>query len=369
MLVDVEASWWDATVSHHPIDLLAEQARIRMTPPVAAYVESAAGTGLTHRRNVAAFERYALVPAVGVDVSSIDLSTTVPGMDLAHPVVLAPTALHEMYHPGGEAATARAAAATDSLLVLSSDASQTVESSATHLPHGWWAQLGLWNDRQRVRDYAARVEAAGATALVLTLDSPVGGLRYHQRRFMEDLPPGVVRANFTGPADDPDRFRRMQPGVADPSVTWRVIEEFAASTDLPVLGKGIMRGRDAAQAVDAGLAGVIVSNHGGRSLDASVATLEVLPEVVAAVSGRVPVLVDGGVRRGTDVLTALALGARAVLIGRPYVWGLAVDGEAGVRMVVETLVEELRVAMAMCGVTSVRDVPADAVRRRAVDEI
>ena len=174
----------------------------------------------------------------------------------------------------------------------------------------------------------------------------------------------MTRANVvgTGPAHDPDLYRHMAPGVIDPGAAWPAIEELVGSTPLPVIGKGIMRARDASRAVGAGLAAVAVSNHGGRSLDNAVPTLEMVPEVVQAVAGRVPVLVDGGVRRGSDVLTALALGARAVMVGRPYVWGLAADGQAGVRTVVETLVHELRACMALCGVTSVTEVPPDVIR-------
>lgn len=333
---------------------------------MAAYVDSAAGDGRTHVENLAEFRRYGLVPRVGIDVSEIDTRTRLPGVDLAHPVLLAPTALQELYHPEGEAATARAAAETGTLLVLSSDASQTIESSAARLAHGFYAQLGPWRDRGLLRDYTRRAEAAGARALMLTLDGAVSGPRYHQWRFLEDLPARVSRANIASAAlqADPDLYRRMAPAVTDPAATWSTIEEIVASTPLPVLGKGIMCAPDARRAVDAGLAGVVVSNHGGRNLDDGVSTIEMLPEVVAAVDGRIPVLVDGGVRRGSHVLVALAMGARAVLVGRPYVWGLAVEGAAGVRSVVESLVHELRVSMALCGVTSASDVPADTVRRR-----
>lgn len=354
-------------MDHHPLDLLAGQALLRLPPGASAYLSGAAGDGATDRGNCEEFRRYALLPRVGVDVSSIDTSTELPGIDLTHPVVLAPTALHELYHPDGEAATARAATDTASLLVLSSDASQTLESSAQHLPHGFYAQLAPWKDRGLVREYMRRAENAGARALVLTLDSAASGLRYRQQRFLKDLPTGVFRANLssaTGDAPPDDMYRRMVPAYIDPSVTWSTVEELAGSTSLPVIGKGIVRAQDAADAVRAGLAGVSVSNHGGRNLDNAISTLEALPAVVTAVAGRVPVLLDGGVRRGSDVLTALALGARAVMVGRPHIWGLAADGEAGVRTVVETLVNELRVSMALCGVTSVRDVPRDTVRER-----
>jgi 4-hydroxymandelate oxidase len=352
-------------VTHHPIDLLAEQARLRLPAPVAAYVDGAAGDGATLRRNREAFGRYRLVPAVGVDVSVVDTRTELPGVELAHPIVLAPTALHELYHPEGESATARAAAAGAALLVLSSDASQTMESTAAYLPEGFYAQLAPWRDRGLVHEYVRRAEDAGARALVLTLDSAVSGLRYEQQRLLPRIPGHVSRANLAprGDGREADAFRAMVPGYIDAAFDWAAIEQFAAATPLPVIGKGIVRGDDAARAVDVGLAAVAVSNHGGRNLDDSVATLEMLPEVVSAVGGRVPVLLDGGIRRGSDVLTALALGARAVMVGRPYVWGLAADGEAGVRSVVSTLVAELRVCMALCGVTSVRAVPAEVVRR------
>ena len=346
-------------VPHHPLDLLAEQGRLRLPPPVAEFVAGAAGDGLTDRRNAAAFRRYALLPAVGVDVAEIDTRAALPGVELPHPVVLAPTALHQLYHPDGEAATARAAAETGALLVLSSDASQPLESSAAHLSHGFYVQLAPWRDKGLVRDFVRRAEEAGAAGLVLTLDSAVGGARYRQERYLPELPAHVSRANLE-PAGV--AYREMVPAFIDPSATWDTVEELVGSTRLPVIGKGIMRARDAARGVEAGLAGIAVSNHGGRNLDNAIATLDMLPEVVGAVAGRVPVLVDGGVRRGSDVLTALALGARAVMVGRPYVWGLAAEGTSGVRTVVETLVRELRVAMALCGVTSVAEVPRDTVR-------
>jgi 4-hydroxymandelate oxidase len=234
-----------------------------------------------------------------------------------------------------------------------------MEHTAAHLPGGFYVQLGPWRDPHRLREFIARAEAAGARAFVLTLDSAVAGPRYHQRRYLHELPSTVTRANFTSTAT----MRELAPDVIDPATTWETIAQLVESTRLPVLGKGIMRSADAARAVQAGLAGVIVSNHGGRNLDAAIPTLDVLPEVVAAVAGAVPVLVEGGVRRGTDVLVALAQGAAAVLVGRPYLWGLAADGAAGVQAVVETMVDELRTAMALCGVTSARAVPVDVVRR------
>jgi 4-hydroxymandelate oxidase len=294
------------------------------------------------------------------------------------PVMVAPTAFHRMACDEGELATVRAAGAHDTIMILSTLSTTAVEDVCAAATGPVWFQLYVYTDRDATRALVERAEAAGAQALVLTVDGQVWGRRERDERNGFQLPEGLTIKNLGGlrggaagdGASDGDTFPAVEgSGLAayvneqfDKQLSWRDLDWLAGLTNLPVLVKGVLRGDDGARAVEHGAAGVVVSNHGGRQLDTVPATIEVLPEVVEAVDGRVPVLIDGGIRRGTDVVKALCLGADAACMGRPMLWGLAADGQDGAEHVLTLLREEIDLAMALCGVTSVDALTPDLVR-------
>ncbi|MSQ29456.1 MAG: alpha-hydroxy-acid oxidizing protein [Dehalococcoidia bacterium] len=352
-----------------PINLAEIEARAlgRLTPMARDYYMSGATDEVTLRWNREAYERIALRPRALVDVSARDLSTRVLGRRHAWPVIVAPMAFQRLAHPDGEAAVARAAAAEDVTMTLSTFSTTTVEDVAAAAPGATrWFQLYAFRDRRLTQELVARAEAAGCEALVLTVDAPLLGRRERDARNRFALPEGLIAANLTDvlpsiASDGSDSgLAQFFATQLDPSLTWADLEALVTSTRLPVLVKGVLRADDAASAIEAGARGVIVSNHGGRQLDTATATVDALPDVVEAVAGRVSVLVDGGVRRGTDILKALALGADAVLLGRPILWGL-VDGESGVRQVLQLLRAEFDLAMALAGCASRAAVTRDLV--------
>ncbi|HSD73644.1 MAG TPA: alpha-hydroxy acid oxidase, partial [Steroidobacteraceae bacterium] len=282
---------------------------------------------------------------------------------LSMPIVVAPTACHELAHPDGELATARAAGGAGTLMIISTLASFAMEDVSREATGPLWFQLYIYRDRGVTRELIRRAEAAGCRAIVLTVDAPVGGMRERDVRNEFRLPEGIVMRNllsagrsFAGLDDGGGSAADYINAMFDPSISWKDLDWLAAQTKLPVLVKGVVRADDAVCAREHGAQGVVVSNHGGRQLDTSPATIDVLESITTAVDGRIEVLIDGGVRRGTDVLKALALGARAVLIGRPVLWGLAVDGEHGVRNVLDILRRELDVAMALAGCGNVEEI-------------
>ncbi|HLY31368.1 MAG TPA: alpha-hydroxy acid oxidase, partial [Ktedonobacterales bacterium] len=324
------------------------------------YYRSGSDDEVTLRANRAAFDRWRFRPRVLVDVSAIDTSTTVLGVPVRMPILVAPTAYHCMANEEGECATARGAGAAGTLMTLSTLATRNIEDVARVATGPLWFQLYVSKDRSVSEGLVRRVEANGYRGLVLTVDTPRLGNRDRDRRNGFALPSHLHMAHFTDDANQTDVETRTSikgtSGLArhvqalfDASLTWEAVDWLRSITKLPVLLKGILTGEDADLAVQHGVQGIIVSNHGGRQLDGSLATLDALPEVVAAVNGRVEVILDGGVRRGTDVLKALALGARAVQVGRPILWGLAARGEAGVTHVLEILRDELELAMAIAG--------------------
>ena len=340
----------------------------RLSTMALDYFRGGAGDEITLRENRAAYERLRLLPRVLVDVSQRDLRTTVLGTPMAFPVIVAPTAFQRLAHPEGEVATARGAGAAGVVMTLSSLATASIEQVAAAADDLLWFQLYVYRDREVTRDLVQRAEAAGARALVLTVDAPLLGRRERDVRNRFALPPGLTVANLTGAGLGALTAAGAESGLAayftsrlDASLTWRDVDWLRGITRLPVIVKGVHRPDDARLAVEHGVAGVIVSNHGARQLDTVPAGIEMLPPIVEAVAGRVEVLVDGGVRRGTDVVKALALGARAVLVGRPIIWGLAVDGEAGVRRVLEMLRGELDLALALCGCPDVASVDRSLV--------
>lgn len=347
------------------------QARERLPAMVWAYYAGGADDELTLAANARDWERLRLRYRVLVDVSELRLGTTVLGQAVSLPILSAPCAANNLAHPEGELAVARAVAAAGSLQIVSTLATRSLEEIAATGPAPRWFQLYVYRDRGVTRDLIARVERAGYQALCLTVDAPRLGRREREIRSGFHLPPGQRLANLAPYAagaeltatEGASALARYVESLWDPSLDWSTIAWLREQTRLPILVKGLVTAEDARLAVEHGVAGIVVSNHGGRQLDGAVTGCEALPEVVAAVAGRCEVLVDGGIRRGTDVLKALALGARAVLVGRPYLWALAVDGEVGVSRMFELLREELRLAMTLAGVTSAEQVPRELVVR------
>jgi 4-hydroxymandelate oxidase len=319
------------------------------------YISGGAGDEHTLRWNSEAFNHIRLRPRVLCDVSRLDTRITLFGRELPFPILLAPTGYHRLVHPEGELATAQGAGAAHALMVVSTMANTSVEEIAAAASGPLWFQLYVQPDRGFTRNLVQRAEAAKCEALVVTVDTPVLGLRHRETRSKFALPAGIERPNLKGlPAaittsDHRPREGEIYCAVIDPTLSWKEIDWLLSFARVPVLLKGVMTGEDAELAVKAGVSGLIVSNHGGRNLDTLPATVDALPEVVAQVAGRVPVLMDGGVRRGTDVLKALALGAAAVLIGRPYLYGLGLGGAEGVSRVVNLLRCEFEMAMALTG--------------------
>ncbi|MEY3479569.1 MAG: hypothetical protein RIQ71_344 [Verrucomicrobiota bacterium] len=345
-----------------PVNLaeFEQAARERLAREAYEYYAGGANDEVTLRRNRTAYEEIALHYPVLRDVSARDTSTTVLGEKISFPVMVAPTAFHRMACADGECAAARAAGRAGTVMVVSTLSTTTIEDVAAAAAGPLWFQLYIYKDRGATADLIRRAEAAGCRALVLTVDAQVWGRREADVRNNFKLPDGLTVANLAEHAKE--MFPAGIPGsglaayiaqMLDPSLSWKDLAWLRAQTKLPILLKGIVREDDARLALEHGAAGVIVSNHGGRQLDTSPATVEVLPRIVDAVSGKIPVLVDGGIRRGTDVVKALALGAQAAMIGRPVLWGLATDGEEGALRVLEMIKAEFDLAMALCGARNI----------------
>lgn len=339
-----------------------------------AYFYGGAGDELTLHTNSYAWSTLKLQPRVLQPLAGGHTRTQLLGKTLAHPIFLAPVAYQRMAHPDGELATAHAAAALGAGMVLSTQSSTSLESvadamfsadnSTTRSP--LWFQLYMLHNRGFTQDLVQRAEAAGYEALVVTVDAPTQGYRDRERRANFKLPLGVSAVNLAGLQDA--QTASLKPGQSAlfdgllmTAPTWADIEWLQSVTRLPIILKGILHEDDARQAHNMGLAGIVVSNHGGRTLDTAVATADVLPRIAQKLAGDLPILVDGGIRRGTDVLKAIALGATAVMIGRPYVYGLANAGAVGVAHVLRLLRDELEVAMALCGCSTLSQVNSKVI--------
>ncbi|MDB4968225.1 MAG: (S)-2-hydroxy-acid oxidase [Myxococcales bacterium] len=345
-------------------------ARARLEPMTWDYYRSGADGETTLRENRRAYGRWQIWPRVLVDVSERPLATTVLGTPVSMPVLVAPTAYQRLAHDDGERATARAAAAAGTVMCVSTLATVALEDVAAAAPGApRWFQLYVHKDRALTQRLVERAAAAGYQAIVITVDTPLLGRRVADERNGFALPAHLTMANLADAAllaarSDGSSLNSYFAARHDAAFGWRDLAWLRALSPLPLVIKGVLRADDAVRAVDAGCAAVVVSNHGGRQLDGAPATLEALPEVAAAVAGRAEVYVDGGVRWGSDVLKALALGARAVMLGRPVLWGLAVDGEGGVRRVLEIVREELSRAMALSGCATLASIDRDLVRPR-----
>jgi 4-hydroxymandelate oxidase len=319
------------------------------------------------RENIAGFDRWRLLYRVLSDVSHRDLSTTVLGHPVSFPILVAPTAMQKMAHPDGEVATARAAAEVGTVMCASTLSNCSMEEIAEASTGPKWFQLYVYRDRGVTKELVDRAVAAGYHGLVLTVDTPLAGRRWRDIKNGFQMPAGLLFGNLEGHGKKEEMPAGKGSGIGnylaqnlDPSLGWKDLDWLCQQSGLPVLVKGVVHPEDASTAVEHGAAAVIVSNHGGRNLDSAPATIRALPDVVKAVNGRAEVLMDGGVRWGTDIIKALALGARAVMVGRPIVWGLSVAGESGVRQVLQGLRGDLDESLAMMGCPSVRKLgPAD----------
>jgi isopentenyl diphosphate isomerase/L-lactate dehydrogenase-like FMN-dependent dehydrogenase len=342
-----------------------EREAARMLDPGAfGYFAGGTGDEFTLRDNVEAFSRWQLRPRVLVDVSEVTTATTVLGREVSMPLLVAPTAFQRLAHPDGELATAGAAAATGTVMCQSTLSSVTPGELAAAAPDArLWFQLYWSRDRGFTSDLLARVVEAGFEAVVFTVDFPAAGRRERDLRAAFTLPDDLATPNIPASLQRQD-FHAALGQIVDTTLTWRDLEWLRETCSLPVLLKGILSAEDALLAAEHGAAGVIVSNHGGRQLDGVSASLDALPEVVEAVGGRLEVLMDGGVRRGTDVLKALALGARAALVGRSVIWGLAVGGQEGARDVLELLRAEVALGLTLLGCRSPGEVTRAHVKSK-----
>lgn len=343
-----------------------DAARTRLSAEAYDYYRSGALGEWTLAENVRAWERWSFARRALVDVSTIDLTTTVLGTPVTLPVLVAPTAFHRLATPDGEVATARAAREVGTVMVNSTLSTVPLEDVAATGVAGWF-QLYVFTDRGLTTDLVERAAAAGFTALVPTVDAPTIGIRYADQRNRFVLPDGMelanVAARLSSSGGGAGSGLRAFSAQFDQSLTWGDLEWLVGLSGLPVVPKGIMNAADARRAVDAGAGGVVVSNHGGRQLDGDPATADVLAEVVDAVGNEVEVYVDGGIRRGTDVVRAVALGARAVLVGRGVLWALAAGGQAGVERMLGLLGDEIADALGQLGVTSVGALDRSSLRR------
>ncbi|XP_072032432.1 2-Hydroxyacid oxidase 1-like [Amphiura filiformis] len=332
----------------------------------------------TLQDNKEAFKRFRLRPRLMRDVSNRDMSTTILGHHLPHPIAIGPSSFHKMAHPDGEIATVKGAAMTSTPMCVAGsgsnvtleDLAEAVKDSTTPL----WIQFYIYKDRQINERLIKRAEKAGYEALFVTVDLPCIGKRRSDIRNQFNMPSNLGFANIAGELESQQLYTKGKGSglenfintQIDPSVTWEDIKWLRRITKLPIVLKGILTAEDARETVKYGVNGILVSNHGGRQLDGVLATIDVLSEVVEAVrESNVEVYLDGGVRKGTDILKALALGAKAVFIARPVIWGLACNGQEGVKRVLDILKDELSLAMALSGCTSIEDISRDILQRQS----
>ena len=351
-------------VNIYDFELLAKE---KLSQTAYDYYSSGANDEITLRENCDAYIRIFLKYRVLVDVDQRDLSTEVLGQKISMPVMIAPTAFHKMAHSEGEVAVAKAATKADTIMILSTLSNSSIEEVVKVSKGNIWFQLYVFKDREVTKKLVKRAEDAGCKALVLTVDAPVLGLRERDVRNKFNLPDGFTVKNLE-PFYKEKLSLNHDSGIAgyfaenlDPSLSWKDVDWLKSITKLPLIIKGIACKEDALLAVQYGADGIVISNHGGRQLDTCRSTIDVLPEVANAVQGKTEIFIDGGIRRGTDIIKAIALGAKAVLIGRPAIWGLAYDGENGVCSVLEILKKEFDLAMALCGCVSVTKITKDLI--------
>ncbi|KNA06075.1 hypothetical protein SOVF_184480 [Spinacia oleracea] len=354
-------------MASEPVNVNEYQELARRALPKMYYDFYAAGAEDEHtlRENVKAFSRISICPRILIDVRQIDLSTSILGHHISAPILIAPTAYHKLAHSEGEIATAKAAAACKTIMVLSFSSNSTLEEVSASCNAVRFFQLYVFKNRQLSAWLVQRAEKSGYKAIVLTVDTPKLGRREADIKNKMIAPQVKNLEGFMSTEVVNDKGSGPQAfanSYYDSSFSWKDLNWLKSITKLPILIKGVLTHEDATRAVELGVDGIIVSNHGARQLDYAPATISVLEEVVHAVGGKVPVLLDGGVRRGTDIFKALALGARAVLIGRPVIYGLAAKGENGVKQVIGMLKDELELTLALTGCSSIKDITRNHVR-------
>ncbi|MBM76752.1 MAG: alpha-hydroxy-acid oxidizing enzyme [Proteobacteria bacterium] len=353
------------------LDDIEQEALNNLDPQTLAYYASGADDEQTLSKNTEAWRELWLRPRAFVDVSTVDLSTTVLGQSIEHPIMVPPMAFQQLAHPQGEAALASAAGAHGTVYCLSTISNIPMEQVVKSTSGPVWFQLYVDRDRCRAHRLIDRAAESGCTALVVTVDTPLLGHRERDVRLGFRMPAHLKLPNLPNDGHEltladvepTSALARFATKSLDPSLSWSDLESFAKRSSLPIVAKGILRGDDAQKAIDHGAQAVIVSNHGGRQLDTAIPTAWALPEVVDVVGDQAEIYVDGGLRRGTDIVKALALGARAVLVGRPFLWGLAIDGTAGAEHVLKILRSELERALALSGVPSLNECTSDLIWR------
>lgn len=343
-------------------DALEERARRHLPPGASASLDAGADDGISVKENVAAWRALRFRPHILVDVRQVDTSTTVLGHKIDLPILVAPMGRHKNFHPEGEAATARGAAAAGAIFTLPTySTTRFADVARERRAAPQWFHLYMLPDKKISEHLIDGAAANGFTAIVLTVDQPVGGHNPESARNPVPIDENLRLLNLPGEPVATGAYHASRQGFVNFPTTWADLDWLIKRSPLPVLVKGTLRGDEAARCIEAGAKGVIVSNHGGRHLDTTVTTAAALPEVVAAVGGRGEVLVDSGIRRGSDILKAVALGAKAVLIGRPVLWGLSLTGADGVRDVLVHLTNDLRRTMMLAGVARLEDATADLI--------
>ncbi|HVV61097.1 MAG TPA: alpha-hydroxy acid oxidase [Pseudolabrys sp.] len=346
-------------------DALEELAKAKMPPASFAFCAAGADDEISALENITAWRALRLRPRVLRDIANVDLRTTLLGNPVKTPILVAPTGRHKLFHREGERATARGAAAAGCVYVIASNSNVTVEDVAAERRSApQWFQLYYWPEKKEVEALIDRLYAAGYGALVLTVDAPVPGWSPRAAREQHEPSPEILNINMPGSPMARTAYHPDFVGKVLYPATWRELEWLVKRSPMPVLVKGVLRADDAVACAEHGASAVIVSNHGGRHLDTTVTTAAAVGEIAAALAGKVEVYVDGGIRRGTDILKALALGARAVLIGRPVIWGLTVNGPDGVAAVLDHFRDELIRAMQLSGVAKLADITPDLIAQR-----
>jgi len=346
-------------------DALEHEAKAKMPPASFAFCATGADDEISAAENITAWRNLRLRPRVLRDIGNIDLKTTLIGQPVAMPIMIAPTGRHKLFHAEGERATARGAAMAGAAYVMASNSNVLLEDAAKERKSApQWYQLYYWPNRAEVEAFIDRLAAAGFTSLVLTVDAPVPGWSPRAARLQHEPSPDIRNINMPGSPMARTAYHPDFVGKVMYPAAWRELEWLVKRSPMPVMVKGVLRADDAVRCAEIGAKAVIVSNHGGRHLDTTVTTAAVIGEVSVALKGKAEVYVDGGIRRGTDILKALALGARAVLVGRPIIWGLTVRGADGVTSVLNHLRDELIRAMQLSGCASLADITPDLIAPR-----
>ncbi|MGJ8655876.1 MAG: alpha-hydroxy acid oxidase [Akkermansiaceae bacterium] len=350
-------------IPHHVVALddYIPLAKERMTPSIWAYLAGGAADEYTLQSNREAYRNHTIIPRALADLRGATTQLELLGTKYHHPIIVAPTAYHRMFHPDGEIATALGSSAIETLMTVSTSATTTLEEIAAHASISPWFQLYIQHDRAFTLNLVKRAEAAGYSALVVTVDAPLNGLRNREHRANFQPPAGIDAVNLRGMTQLPPADRVFGSAQLETAPLWEDIQWLTSHTNLPIILKGVMHPADARLAITNGAKGIIISNHGGRVLDTAPATLAVLAKIAKEVNSQVPVILDGGIHRGSDVFKALALGANAVMTGRPILYGLAAAGAVGVAHTLRILRAELEMTMALAGCKSIQDIKPECL--------